>query len=568
MSSDSAVSELIGAILLVSLVILGVMIVAVSVLSQPPPEDVPQVNALADNISKTVYLYHDGGNSLEPQEIRTIVNGVNSSFSLANNEDWPWSVGKTLKVDYPGTDMPEYIQLIYTGGSTQTLILTAYFVPPVITGGPTLITTVPTPPGPYIITASTGTGGSVSPSGSISVPAGGVPTFVFIPATGYHLNNVTVDGALVTHTGNSYTFPPVTADHNIFGTFAINQNQYTITPSISGGHGTVDPSTAQTVNYGATPTFTFNPDAGYHLDTVTVDGNPVTPSGNSYTFPPVTANHNIVGTFAINQYTITPSISGGHGTVDPSTAQTVNYGATPTFTFNPDAGYHLDTVTVDGNPVTPSGNSYTFPPVTANHNIVGTFAMTKTGVIIEFRKDISGCAGEGFIKGGTYVIFTSNKDEEKIKIGSQEYELDKGDKGKLIINGDQTLGTIYIDNSHTMKDFSFNVKLYLKPVGSSTWEYKATGMVTSVDIKLDPSGGTTGKYFDETTLTYEYILSCASTTYLEITPGGVIINSPTNNNKILIENINPLSTGSTDLYISLTPSLDEINKCTGDLTVY
>jgi FOG: PKD repeat len=149
MSSDSAVSELIGAILLVSLVILGVMIVAVSVLSQPPPEDVPQVNALADNVSKTVYLYHDGGNSLEPQEIRTIVNGQDSTFSLANNESYPWSVGKTLKVDYTGPGMPEYIQLIYTGGSTQTLILTASFVPPSVTGGPTTLpttstTTIPT----------------------------------------------------------------------------------------------------------------------------------------------------------------------------------------------------------------------------------------------------------------------------------------------------------------------------------------------------------------------------------------------------------------------------------------
>jgi PKD repeat protein len=145
MESNSGVSEIVGAILLVSLVILGVMIVSVAVLSQPPPEEIPQVTALAENISKTVYLYHDGGDSLQPYEIKVLVNGENSSFSLINNEQWPWSAGKTLKIDYIGPGLPEYVQLIYTGGSTQTLILTAYFVPPVITGGPTSIpTTSPT----------------------------------------------------------------------------------------------------------------------------------------------------------------------------------------------------------------------------------------------------------------------------------------------------------------------------------------------------------------------------------------------------------------------------------------
>jgi hypothetical protein len=77
----------------------------------------------------------------------------------------------------------------------------------------------------------------------------------------------------------------------------------------------------------------------------------------------------------VTTYTITPSVSGGNGAVSPATVQTVNSGATPTFTFTAAPGYHLNTVTVDGSLVTPSGNSYTFPVVTANHNIVGTFTL-------------------------------------------------------------------------------------------------------------------------------------------------------------------------------------------------
>lgn len=145
MKSDFAVSELIGAILLVSLVTLAASIIAVTVLSQPPPEDIPQITAIAENQSQTVYLLHTGGDSLKENEIKTYINGQDSPFSIANNENWPWTAGKTLKVDYPGSEMPEYIQLVHTGGSSQTLILTAYFVPSVVTGAPTgLPTTSPT----------------------------------------------------------------------------------------------------------------------------------------------------------------------------------------------------------------------------------------------------------------------------------------------------------------------------------------------------------------------------------------------------------------------------------------
>ncbi len=74
------------------------------------------------------------------------------------------------------------------------------------------------------------------------------------------------------------------------------------------------------------------------------------PVANSYTFSSVTANHTIAVTFAINTYTLTPSPlpAGSHGTIDPATVVTKDYGTSQTFTFTPDTGYHVATVTVDG----------------------------------------------------------------------------------------------------------------------------------------------------------------------------------------------------------------------------
>ena len=72
----------------------------------------------------------------------------------------------------------------------------------------------------YSITASAGTGGSISPSGSVSVNSGISKTFSITPSTGYKISSVTVDGSSVGAL-SSYTFTNVTNNHTISATFAV-----------------------------------------------------------------------------------------------------------------------------------------------------------------------------------------------------------------------------------------------------------------------------------------------------------------------------------------------------------
>jgi hypothetical protein len=71
----------------------------------------------------------------------------------------------------------------------------------------------------YTITASAGAGGTISPSGAVSVVPAASQTFTIAPLTGYAITNVTVDsvaqGAI-----SSYTFTNVNANHLISATFA------------------------------------------------------------------------------------------------------------------------------------------------------------------------------------------------------------------------------------------------------------------------------------------------------------------------------------------------------------
>jgi hypothetical protein len=70
----------------------------------------------------------------------------------------------------------------------------------------------------YTITATAGTGGTISPSGSRSVAKGGNITFTISPNSGYKISDVAVDGASIGVVG-SYTFSNVTAGHSISATF-------------------------------------------------------------------------------------------------------------------------------------------------------------------------------------------------------------------------------------------------------------------------------------------------------------------------------------------------------------
>jgi len=73
----------------------------------------------------------------------------------------------------------------------------------------------------YTITATAGAGGSISPSGSVTVNHGDSQTFTITPNSGYSIADVKVDNASQGKI-TSYTFDNVTADHTISVTFSYN----------------------------------------------------------------------------------------------------------------------------------------------------------------------------------------------------------------------------------------------------------------------------------------------------------------------------------------------------------
>ncbi len=219
---------------------------------------------------------------------------------------------------------------------------------------------------PFNITASAGAGGSISPSGDVGVNPGASQAFTIAPSTGYHVLSVFADG-VYQGTPAGYTFTNVDANHSISAQFAINT--YTVSTSISGGHGNIQG--AQSVNYNDSASVAITPDAGYHIATITDNGAGQTVA-NPYVISNVTAAHNVVVTFAINTYQINASVYyTGHGSVSPAT-QTVNYGATANIDLIPEAGYHPVYIIDNGAPATVA-DPYVISSVAADHQVIVSF---------------------------------------------------------------------------------------------------------------------------------------------------------------------------------------------------
>ncbi len=236
----------------------------------------------------------------------------------------------------------------------------------------------------HTVTASSGGGGSISPSGTVFVTAGTSQTYTSSPSTGYTVGNMTVDGVSQGPI-TSYTFTNVAAPHNISASFALKT--YTITAGVSGAGGTISPSGAQNVSHGGSLSFSIAPGTGYNVGDVVVDG--VSKGAvTSYAFTNVTAGHTITASFVPKTYTITAGVSGSGGTISPSGAQNVSHGGSLSFSIAPGTGYNVGDVVVDG--VSKGAlTSYAFTNVTAGHTITASF-VPKTYTI---TAGVSGSGG-------------------------------------------------------------------------------------------------------------------------------------------------------------------------------
>jgi predicted extracellular nuclease len=273
----------------------------------------------------------------------------------------------------------------------------------------------------YVVTPGAGAHGTISPAGVRTVSLGSQQVFTVTPDTGY---SASIGGSCGGNlNGNTYITLPVTANCSVSVTFALNPvdgvcggdngqtllaaptnlcsvgtpssvdgsghpwtwtcaganggqsatcsaqlQTWTVTPG-TGSNGSISPNAPQTVDNGATTSFTLTPATGFAIDSVSGCGGSLV--GNVYTTGAITADCAVSATFANAIYKVTP-VAGAHGTISPATPQFVGYNGVVTFKANPDPKYK--TMGVSGCGATlKSNNTITTAPVTGDCTLTVTF---------------------------------------------------------------------------------------------------------------------------------------------------------------------------------------------------
>ena len=86
--NDWGLSDALGAVVLISVVVLGITVASVAILSSPVPDRMPALSVDIFNTSDTVFIRHDGGDTLVRGEYRSLpmtVTGHRSSCPAVHN---------------------------------------------------------------------------------------------------------------------------------------------------------------------------------------------------------------------------------------------------------------------------------------------------------------------------------------------------------------------------------------------------------------------------------------------------------------------------------------------------
>ncbi|OFZ54552.1 MAG: hypothetical protein A2428_17570 [Bdellovibrionales bacterium RIFOXYC1_FULL_54_43] len=281
-------------------------------------ENTYELNNVSLHGEKAIYRFgYDGdgdgsASNNDPQVIATALRHGNWD-SVTQSTQWNGSADRLLPPSLYLTSKPYWMAPSVSFPPIGPDVVPMYPAAPAMGAGtPFDLGTAATPdpiPITYGVSSSAGPGGSISPSGMTEVKAGASQSFTILPASGFRILNVLIDGVAVGPV-TSYTLSNINANHTIKATFVAGSG-HTISSSAGVG-GIVAPIGTISVASGASQTYRVHAMPGYKILNVYVDNVPVGPV-STYSFNHVVSSHVLSATFASTSRSFTINASAGPG---------------------------------------------------------------------------------------------------------------------------------------------------------------------------------------------------------------------------------------------------------------
>ena len=120
-----AVSEIVGAILLISMTVLAASVVGIFIFSQPQAESVDRAEILISANTTMVLFQNTGGDALGEADLALYYDGVNVAFDSSSS--WPFEPGDTITYTPgsppPTTGLSDHVAIVFTGISSEGVLL-------------------------------------------------------------------------------------------------------------------------------------------------------------------------------------------------------------------------------------------------------------------------------------------------------------------------------------------------------------------------------------------------------------------------------------------------------------
>lgn len=559
---DSGVSEVIGAVLLVALVVIGGAVVATFVFSGPTPKEVPHLTfAAVKNDTQDTYLtlHHTGGDTLLWGDYRVIVDGVDKTNDITPQV--PWSLDGDLKIENVASD-PQSVVLTFDDGSGGETVLRKVII------GERSPVTAATTPIPWSIS-----GQKRNVTGAYTGPEVTITLYRKLPGND---NWEVVTSTMTSGSDHTYSFvvPAKTETYRIEETVpaewrAVNpQNGRREVLLNPGGNNYWDgqdfvneyiPVTTTTTTTTTTPPTTIpTPTPAF-----------TTISGHKWR---VNETNVLSGIPAVPGIEITLELVSGTVPDFPKHGMMTTTLADGSYSFTvpnvPEARFRL-TEQVDK-----KDWQFTIP---ANGVIDGVVAggsgydfrncptPVEGGVVMYLNKTSEGCGG--YVVDGTTLLGEANQGDT-VEIGDVDYTFGKDDKlFRFTIIGNQSSGELKIE-AHDLTKLTFNVRFEVSKNGNQ-WTEIGTGVPSAVTIHSINKNAANEK----STLTYVNGCTIPSDTLLRLN-GEVAIDSPADNtylefSLLHIVHDNRYGEGLNTMWLNLQPGYNLLlvqGKC--DAPVY
>ena len=238
----------------------------------------------------------------------------------------------------------------------------------------TTSTTVPADCMSFNVTASAGTGGSISPAGSQTAAFEDVLSFQITPQPGFVIASVEgCEGVLI---DDEFVTLPIVRACSVTATFEADGGpvNHAVTPVVV-GNGSIDPATVQHVPHGQTTSFVLAAAAHHHLVDATGCGGAV--ANDLYTTAAITGDCTVTATFAIDRHVISTVVGAG-GNIAPAGPFNADHGSQPAIVLTPNAGFAVASASGCGGNL--SGNTYTLAPVSADCTVEVMFELVEPAI--------------------------------------------------------------------------------------------------------------------------------------------------------------------------------------------